>query len=452
MKPHQIRYILHKKIRQTQRLSRKTVEFGCLFIGATFVALTSFFFAHLAEKGLQWNAQWTANYPLAVWFVLPTGLAFLAWVTAKYVPFIAGSGIPQVIASISMKESQHKQRLVAFRQTLWKIPLTFLAMLLGASVGREGPSVQVGAAVMLGWANFCRKHNFAFRGLTTNELIAAGAGGGLASAFNAPLAGVIFALEELGRGLSLRWERRILIGVLISGFVLVAIQGNNPYFPQYHGNTSVPYMYAWIILCALICGILGGLFAKLLAKGFIWLCPQKIVPWVKKHPIFIAFLLGLFLSLLGTITQGQTFGTGYKVVTEALDGNASHPEFIGLAKLAATVATYWTGIAGGIFTPSLTIGAGIGANIAFFVGDIIDPRLLALLCIAGFLSAATQSPVTASVVVMEMTGSQPMLIWLLICCIISSFISRQINPKPFYHFAAGKFRQRLINSINHLEK
>ena len=102
---------------------------------------------------------------------------------------------------------------------------------MGASVGREGPSVQVGAAVMLAWGNFCRKYNFAFRGLSTNELIATGAAGGLAAAFNAPLAGVIFAIEELGRGVMLRWERRVLLGVLAAGFILVAIQGNSPYFP-----------------------------------------------------------------------------------------------------------------------------------------------------------------------------------------------------------------------------
>jgi H+/Cl- antiporter ClcA len=96
-------------------------------------------------------------------------------------------------------------------------------MAMGASVGREGPSVQVGAAVMLAWGNFCRKYNFAFRGLSTNELIATGAAGGLAAAFNAPLAGVIFAIEELGRSVMLRWERRVLLGVLAAGFILVGL-------------------------------------------------------------------------------------------------------------------------------------------------------------------------------------------------------------------------------------
>lgn len=168
----------------------------------------------LADIGLEFNAYWSAKYPLTVWIVLPLGLAFLTWFTAKYTPYVGGSGIPQVIASINLPYSGYKTKLVKFRQTIWKIPLTFFAMVIGASVGREGPSVQVGAAVMLAWGNFCRKYNFAFRGLSTNELIATGAAGGLVAAFNAPLAGVIFAIEELGRGVMLRWERRVLLGVL----------------------------------------------------------------------------------------------------------------------------------------------------------------------------------------------------------------------------------------------
>lgn len=434
---------LHKKLRQTNRISRKSIEFACLLIGASFVSLSALGFAKLAELGLHWNSVWTAKYPLAAWFVLPLGMALLAWFTAKYTPYVSGSGIPQVIASMSLPHGSLKSRLVTLGQTIWKIPLTFLAMLIGASVGREGPSVQVGAAVMLAWGNFCHKHGYAFKGLTANELMAAGAGGGLAAAFNAPLAGVIFAIEELGRGMVLRWGRRVVLGVLASGFILVAIEGNNPYFPQYQGATTVPKMILWVALCGVICGILGGLFARLLAKGVAGVSPAKIRGWVRRHPIYMALILGLVLAWLGNYTNGQTYGTGYEVVSRALSGETIEPQAVGIAKLFATVTTYWTGIAGGIFTPSLTVGAGIGAEIATLTGGIVDQRLLVLLCMAAFLAGGTQSPITASVVVMEMTGSQPVLFWVLVGSLIASMVSRYFCPKPFYHFAAGRFRQRV---------
>jgi hypothetical protein len=441
-----VRYVLHKKLRQSYRISHKTVEFSCLLIGAALVSLFSLGFAKLADLGLAWNAYWTQRYPLAVWFVLPSGLALLTWFVAKYTPYVGGSGIPQVIASISLPNHADKHRLVAFGQTLWKIPLTFLAMLIGASVGREGPSVQVGAAVMLWWGNICRRYGIAFNGLTANELMATGAAGGLAAAFNAPLAGVIFAIEELGRGVLLRWERRVLLGVLAAGFILVAIDGNNPYFPKYHGATDIPYLYLWVLLCGLVGGVSGSIFARLLAKGIAGTLPAIFRHGVHCHPIITAFILGLILTALGVYTQGQTYGTGYHVVTQALDGEALQPD-IGIMKLFATIGSYWTGIAGGIFTPSLTIGAGLGVQVASFSDGLIDQRLLVLLCMAAFLAGATQSPVTASVIVMEMTGCQPVLIWLLICCLISSIISRQFSPKPFYHFAAGRFRHRIQEEI-----
>ncbi|TCP95599.1 H+/Cl- antiporter ClcA [Cricetibacter osteomyelitidis] len=447
-----LRRFIHKKVRQTNRISHKSVEFICLLLGAAWVALFSLGFAKLADLGLELNTYWMGKYPLAAWIILPLGLAGLAWFTKTYTPYVAGSGIPQVIASISLPHSANKSRLVAFGQTLWKIPLTFLAMVIGASVGREGPSVQVGAAVMLAWGNFCRRHNFAFKGLSANELMATGAAGGLAAAFNAPLAGVIFAIEELGRGTLLRWERRVLLGVLAAGFILVAIQGNNPYFPQYEGATTIPKMTLWLLLCGVVCGISGGIFARLLAKGVASYVPNLYRGWVRKHPIYTALLLGLILAALGMYSHGQTYGTGYGVVTKALDGEALRPDGIGVTKLFATVTTYWSGIAGGIFTPALTTGAGIGADIWSLTGGVVDQRLLVLLCMAGFLAAATQSPVTGSVIVMEMTGSQPVLFWMLVCSLIASMISRQFCPKPFYHFAASRFRQRIQEEYKLEEK
>lgn len=438
-----IRHFLHQRLRKTHRIPHKSLEFACMLVGATLVALTSLGFAELADLALDWNAQWTARHPLATWIMLPLGLAALAWYTPRHAPFVAGSGIPQVIAAISLPYGPLKNRLVTFWQTLAKIPLTLLAMLIGASVGREGPSVQVGAAVMLAWGDVCRRHGIAFRGLTANELMATGAAGGLAAAFNAPLAGVVFAIEELGRGVVLHWGRRVLLGVLAAGFILVAIKGNNPYFPQYAGATTVPDMTLWVGLCGIVCGVLGGIFARLLFRGAASCVPAFLRGPVRRHPVLLAIVMGLLLAALGTWTHGQTYGTGYQMVTQALDGHPIAPPETGLAKLAATVFTYWTGIAGGIFTPALSTGAGIGSHLASLAGGMVDERLLVLLCMSAFLAGATQSPVTASVIVMEMTGSQPVLIWSLIGSLVAALVSRQIHPRPFYHSAAGRFRQRI---------
>ncbi|MFY2854014.1 chloride channel protein [Achromobacter xylosoxidans] len=440
------RHLLRRKLRQTNRLSRKSLPMALLLGGAALVALVSLGFAYLADLALEWNREWVGRAGWLALLVLPCALAALRWATLRFAPNAAGSGIPQVIGALSLPPGPSQRSLVSLAQVLWKIPLAFCGMLAGASIGREGPSVQVGAAVMLAWGDFWKRRGLQLRGFHANELLAAGAAGGLAAAFNAPLAGVIFAIEELGRGTVLRWQRLVLIGVLAAGFLVVAVQGNNPYFGTFAGAPLAHGMLWWVLICAALNGALGGIFARLLGKGPAAMAPASWRAWIRAHPIWTAFAMGLALALIGLATAGSVYGTGYGAAAGLLSGETQHalPAGFGLAKLAATVASYWAGIPGGIFTPALTTGAGIGHHIWELAGEGVDQRVLVLVSMAAFLAAATQAPLTASVVVMEMTGSQPMLFWLLVGSLLASGVSRQFCPQPFYHLAAGRFRRQAI--------
>ena len=439
-------HALQHKWLQTRRWSRKSVSLSILLMGATLVALASLLFAKLADWALEKNAQWVAQYPWFAWVALPLGLPVILWLTRRFAPYTAGSGIPQVIASLALPSGTHKKHALGFWATMLKIPLTFLGMLAGASIGREGPSVQVGAAVMASWGRWCEKRHWRTR-LQENDLIAAGAAGGLAAAFNAPLAGVIFAIEELGRNVMLRWERQIFIGILAAGFVQVAIMGNSPYF-RHFSATPLPHIFAWVCVCAVVCGISGGLFARFLYKGALAFAPLKWRTILYQHPFLLAFILGLALAFLGTISYGDTYGTGYYAASNALHGEYNAPFAVALAKWAATVFSYWAGIPGGIFTPSLTIGAMIGQHLADFAHLTMGMNVLVLICMSAFLASATQSPLTASVIVMEMTGSQSLLIWLIIASLIASQLSRLFSPKPFYHLSSTRFRDKINQELS----
>lgn len=438
-------YHITHKIRQTRRISRKSIAFLFLLAGSALVALTALLFAWMADFALEMNAELVQKYPWFAWVALPLGLPLIIWITRRFAPYTSGSGIPQVLASLALPYGANKTRLIRLRETLLKIPLTFLAMFAGASVGREGPSVQVGAAVMSAWGAWCKKHGFAFRGMQENDLIAAGAAGGLAAAFNAPLAGVIFAIEELGREVMLRWERQILLGVLAAGFIQVAIQGNNPYFSGFSGGT-LDNMLGWVLGCGLACGIAGGLFGRTLYLGATAFAPAKWREHIRRHPLITAALIGILLAAIGTLYQGKTYGTGYHEAAQALRGIHEAPAGLAVAKWFSTVLTYWTGTPGGIFTPSLTIGAVLGERIAILTGLDQGTHVLVLLCMAAFLAGATQSPLTSAVVVMEMTGGQNLLFWLLIACIFASQVSRQFSPRPFYHAAGTRFKRQVEQS------
>ena len=438
-------YHITHKIRQTRRISRKSIAFLFLLAGSALVALTALLFAWMADFALEMNAELVREYPWFAWVALPFGLPLIVWITRRFAPYTSGSGIPQVLASLALPYGANKTRLIRLRETLLKIPLTFLAMCAGASVGREGPSVQVGAAVMSAWGAWCKKHGFAFRGMQENDLIAAGAAGGLAAAFNAPLAGVIFAIEELGREVMLRWERQILLGVLAAGFIQVAIQGNNPYFSGFSGD-ALDNMLGWVLGCGLACGIAGGLFGRTLYLGATAFAPVKWREHIRRHPLITAALIGILLAAIGTLYQGKTYGTGYHEAAQALRGIHEAPAGLAVAKWFSTVLTYWTGAPGGIFTPSLTIGAVLGERIATLTGLAQSTHVLVLICMAAFLAGATQSPLTSAVVVMEMTGGQNLLFWLLIACIFASQVSRQFSPRPFYHAAGTRFKRQVEQS------
>lgn len=439
-----IRQSLLHKLRHTARLSRHSFRFAVFLGGAALVALFSLAFAWLAELMLDWNQQLISSYWWSAVVVVPGGFAVLRWLTLKVAPQARGSGIPQVIAAMSLPAGPAQSLLVSLPQSLWKIVLTAGGLLAGASIGREGPSVQVGAAAMLAWGRWWQARGGSALGFRPEALIAVGAAGGLAAAFNTPLAGVVFAIEELSRGTAMRWDRLVLSGVLAAGFLSLAILGNHTYLPIRESILALHTSWTAVMLCALVNGALGGLFAKALLAGPASFLPLRWRALPTQRPIAVAAGCGLLVALLGMVAGGSTYGTGYDQAAALLNGQPGPGLGFGIAKLGATVASYFAGIPGGIFTPSLAIGAGIGNNLAALLPGEVDARLIALLSMAAFLAAATQAPITASVIVMEMTRTHDLTLLLLATTLGASFVARQFCPRPFYHAVARHFRREAL--------
>ncbi|MFT5533292.1 MAG: H+/Cl- antiporter ClcA [Burkholderiaceae bacterium] len=434
-----------KVARRGGRISRTTLTYAVFLGGASCVALISLAFAILAEFMLSLNVKVIGAYSWSAFLMLPFGFAGLRWLTLRHAPQARGSGIPQVIAAMSLPASSGAQKtLVSLRQSLWKIGLTATSLLLGASSGREGPSVQVGAAVMLSWGQWWHEKLGLRLGFRPEALIAAGAAGGLAAAFNTPLAGIVFAIEELGRNSAIRWDRIVLSGVLTAGFLSLALLGGQSYFRIDESVLILRESWKGVLLCALINGVLGGLFSKILLMGPTGMLPARWRHIPMKRPLLIAFACGLVVAIVGWSVNGSIYGTGYDQTAALLNGRSPDGQWFGMAKWLATVATYFAGIPGGIFTPCLAIGAGIGENIALLFNGMMEPRIFALISMAAFLAAATQAPITASVIVMEMTKSHDATLYLLAATLIASFVARQLSPHAFYHSVARSFRREAL--------
>ncbi len=372
--------------------------------------------------------------PTLAYVVTPIGLAFIAWLTKHFFKGTEGSGIPQAIAALSMKDSTLRATVLSIRIAIGKIILTCLGLMCGASIGREGPTVHVGASIM-----YSIRHYFPVRSRDMQRaLILAGGAAGISAAFNTPLAGILFAIEEMSRKFEEKTSSVLIITVVLAGVTAVTFLGDYTYF----GSSSVhlpftPYAWLAVIIYGVIGGLLGGLFSQILISG-----TRKITPLVRKYPVSIAFLCGLILSLLGFLSAGHTYGTGYEeakyLVTGSGETNLSFP----LLKMLATIASYLSGIPGGIFAPSLSIGAGLGADLAMLFQSL-PMQALVMIGMVSYFTGVVQTPITAFVIVMEMTDNSSMLLPLMAAALIAKAISHLVCPRPIYQALADVYLNKM---------
>ncbi len=410
-----------------------------IWVGAVAVGLLAVLFAELSEMSVR---TFRAITEQAWWWPLvicPAGGAAVVWATRRYFPGSEGSGIPQAIVEIHHDNETPAgwRPLLSLRIVFGKITLGAAALFAGFSMGREGPTVQVGAAVMNSlYARLPPRLHIQRR-----HLIVAGGAAGIAAAFNTPLAGIMFAIEELNRGLEQRMSGLLIVAIVLAGVVSQALLGNYTYFGwvSFTGLKS-HLQIVWVLLIAVACGLTGGTFARLML-----LATAKNGPFFSAfrnaHPIRYAAVCGLLIALIGLISDFHSFGTGYAETRNLFERDVQLPWHFGVDKFFATLISYASGVPGGIFAPSLAIGAGIGNNIAGLLADQISAGTVLVLCAAGFLAAVTQAPITAFVIVMEMVSGYGIVMDLMIVALLASVVSRALCP-PLYHTLA----RRMMNT------
>jgi H+/Cl- antiporter ClcA len=417
-------------IRRTRRLWR---QYGVFWLGAIAVGLIAVFYARLINYGFD---QFSAMQHRHVWLpliVTPAISALCVWLTRTFFRGAEGSGIPQVIATLHAKPSEYGSRLLSFRILFGKIAVSFLAILGGFTIGREGPTVQVGAALMFNLRRFYPRSN----ALIERQLVLAGAAAGLSAAFNTPLAGIVFAIEELTRSFEARASGVLITAIIIAGVIALGLNGNYTYFGTIQIGTHFPDLLAVaVVLTAVVTGIAGGFFCWLLLNTARWI-PAPLRKLHSERPVLFAALCGLVIAFVGLISGGLTFGSGYAEARGLLDGSEHLSVFYPFLKLISMVGSYLPGIPGGIFAPSLSIGAGFG-NLLHMVFGSMQLQMLIALAMVGYLAAVTQAPITSFVIVMEMINGHALVISLMATALIASRVSRLFAP-PLYEALSQRY-------------
>ena len=303
-----------------------------------------------------------------------------------------------------------------------------MGLLSGASVGFGGPAVHVGASFMssLGKAVKFPPH-YMERGL-----ILAGSAAGFAAMFSAPLAGIIFAVEEMGRALEEQISSLVLTAIVFSGVTAYALLNHYIFFSD--KTFIMPWGQNWlsIPLCGIIGGFLGGVFSKIIIRGGQFLNQSKL------SIVIIAFVAGGVIAILGFYSDGDSFGTGYFQAKTILTDSENMDPLFPVYKMLATIATFFSGIPSGIFVPALATGAGFGADLAHWFPIAPAPAMI-LLTMTAYFSGMLQSPLTSFVIVMEMTGSQEILIPLMATAFFATGTSRLISPVPLYRVLCNAY-------------
>ena len=395
------------------------LTFACL-AGLTVVGLTLLSDIALEKfYAIQAWAWWT---PL---LLTPVCTAGVVWLTRRFVPGAAGSGIPQVMAALSTGKST-TSLFVSMRLAVSKVLLTTMGVFAGLSSGREGPSVQIAAGVMHSARRWLPK-----AGVVSNHgLIMAGGAAGIAAAFNTPLGGILFAIEELTRKPEQRSNGLIMAAIVLGGLMAVSAFGNSTYFGVIPAEKIGISLLGPGLVVALSCGLLGGLFSRLLFVSLSggagdWFSRQRL-----RYPIYFAAGCGLAVAVIGLATHGTTFGGGYQHTRSMLEGSGDAAPFYVVLKFIATWLTAWSGVPAGIFAPALAIGGGLGNDIAQWTDHAQTATLIAL-GMAGFLAAVTQAPMTAFVIVMEMVDGHNLVLSMMACALLSSAVSRLVSA-PLY--------------------
>ena len=429
-----------RNIRQKQRFKYTLILEG-IAVGSIVGLVIALFRIMIvkADQARQMAVHLVKVKPIYAFAVLLV-LILIAWILDKLIRFepdISGSGIPQIEGELKGLEDQNWRKVLAA-----KFAGCVLAIGGGLALGREGPSIQLGGMIGKG---FARRKN----ALLTEErmLMSCGAGAGLAAAFGAPLAGVLFALEELHKNFSAEVLVSTMAASAVADYIAVNIIGLRPVF-DFDVEHRIPLRLYWaVVLLGVILGILGVLYNKLL---------DKMQDFFDKFDSkFISIGIMLMISFLMMFIYPTVLGSGNNLVKVISDGKFTLMALAVLfvAKLFFSTGSFGTGTPGGIFLPLLVIGAITGGLYSTFLSTVFGVeeyyiKGFVIIAMAGFFSAIVRAPITGVILITEMTGNFMTLLSLVATSLVAYVVADLLGGEPVYDQLMHRRQRRKAKTGN----
>nr|VVV04705.1 H()/Cl(-) exchange transporter ClcA [Aliivibrio wodanis] len=375
--------------------------------------------------------------PIGAVFAGAAMAAFGFWLTFRFAPEVAGSGIPHIEGAL---DGTHDIRWARV------LPVKFIAGTLtigsGMVLGREGPSIQIGGAVGRMVASKGKRFNHA-----SHILTAAGAAAGLAAAFNAPLAGILFVIEEMRPQFryNITSIKCVTLATAVATIVMRSLHGQEAFLtiPSF----DVPPLRSLFLfaLLGILFGIIGVNFNKWILKGTSKV--KQIHQNKLSRLVMLGAVFGGTFALLHWVIP-KLSGSGMEIITEMFYSPMAWMVMVGffILRVIVTIACFSSGAPGGVFAPMLALGTLLGLSFgvvmaAWFPDWVSEPGVYAIAGMGALFAATVRAPVTGIILVVEMTNNYQLILPLLVTCLGATFIAQALGGQPLY---AALLKQSLL--------
>jgi len=425
---NQLRSVLDKINNEKLRLN--ILQALPFWIASLITGLIAVFYARLFAWAESLSLSITRDRRWLLFVISPVCFVAAWWIVKKFAKNAKGSGIPQVMAAIELANPRNNHlidSLLSFKTIVIKILSSILMVFGGGAIGREGPTIQIAGSVFWKVNQLLPK---SWPKISKKNMIITGAAAGLAAAFNTPLGGIVFGIEELAKTHINYFKTAIFTSVIIAGLTAQGILGPYLYLGYPNILNISGYIFVYVLLVAIISGALGTLMSKLILKILRWKANFKTTRFELLYVIGVA----LFVAFVAYFINHSILGSGREEMSKVLFTENKYAGWeLPIVRIVGPILSFTTGAAGGIFAPALSAGAMVGSGIAeVFRLTGSNANILILAGMVAFLTGVTKSPFTSSILVLEMTDRHNVIFHLMLAGIVASMISGLIEKRSLY--------------------
>lgn len=443
---HSIRRGLKKSFDniRNEQLKYNLLQAIPFWIGSVITGFFAVMYAKIfawGEKLLDLMLDW---HDWMIFIVAPIGFVLSWWLVKEFAPNAKGSGIPQVMAAVELanpKEHTKIRSLLSLKIIVFKIISSVVLVIGGGAVGREGPTIQIAGSIFRKVNEYLPEW---WPKISKKNMIMTGAAAGLAAAFNTPLGGIVFAVEELSKTHINYFKTALFTAVIIAGLTAQTLAGSYLYlgYPKTN-DVSLMVMFP-IILVGGVAGILASQLSVIMLKINDW---KKRKLKTDKANVAFLLLCALFIACISFFISREILGSGKEIMERVLFTQNKHEDwYVPILRMLGPALSFTSGGAGGIFAPALTAGASIGSVISGAIH--LTPNETNVVILAGmvaFLTGITRAPFTSAIIVLEMTDRHSLIFHLMLAGMVSSILSILVSRHSLYDVLKMNFLAEIRN-------